>query len=41
MTQEAWLCVAGNDSVVKVYNVQKGTLVKVGLVLCRAVVLGT
>ncbi|GAB1318790.1 hypothetical protein MFIFM68171_09000 [Madurella fahalii] len=27
-TQEAWLCVAGNDSTVKVYNVLKGTLVK-------------
>ncbi|KAK4238085.1 WD40-repeat-containing domain protein [Achaetomium macrosporum] len=28
VTQEAWLCVAGNDSNVKVYNVNKGKLVR-------------
>ncbi|KAK3898264.1 WD40-repeat-containing domain protein [Staphylotrichum tortipilum] len=28
VTQEAWLCIAGNDSNVKVYNVNQGKLVK-------------
>jgi hypothetical protein len=31
VTEDAWLCVAGSDAIIKVYNVIKGTLVKVGL----------
>jgi hypothetical protein len=31
VTYEAWLCVAGNDATIKVYNVQTAKLVKVSL----------